>query len=459
MKTGVNFSRTPPAPGSRPNGARIKLTAVFWLSVYLALVITPLLVLILAPVPAKGGFLWDSGMGLGFCGLVMLVLQFFITARLRKPVAPFGIDVIYYFHRYLAYAMLLVVLAHPLLLLISKPAMLTRFDLQSLSWPLLSGVLSLLLLLLVVISSAWRRQLNIAYDQWRVLHLLLALAVVVLAFIHMWGIHYYSAPPPVKSLWIAIAISLALIVLHVRLLRPLRVSRCPWQLAAIRKERGDCWTLTLQPQGHPGIAFQAGQFCWLSINHSPFSMQEHPFSIASAPQDNGSLQFTIKALGDFTQSIGNTPAGSTVFVDGPYGVFSCERHEDAAGYIFISGGIGLAPMLGMLQALAQKSDARPHILFTAHSEWDRIPRREEIFALTEKLQLTIVPILEHTPPDWEGEQGYLDLEMLKRYLPENFRDYEVFMCGPQAMLDAARKSLRQLQMPAAQIHSELFDMA
>jgi predicted ferric reductase len=354
MKKGVNFSHTPPLPGLRPNATRIKFTAAFWLSVYLALVIAPLLILILAPVPAKGGFLWDIGIGLGFCGLVMLVLQFFITARLRKPVAPFGIDVIYYFHRYLAYAMLLVVLAHPLLLLISKPAMLTRFDLQSLSWPLLSGVLSLLLLLLVVISSAWRRQLNIAYDQWRLLHLLLALAVVMLAFIHMRGIHYYSALPSIKSLWIAIAVSLTLIVLHVRLLRPLLVSRRPWQLSAVRKEQGDCWTLTLQPQGHQGIAFQAGQFCWLSINHSPFSMQEHPFSIASAPQDNGLLRFTIKELGDFTKSIGATPAGSTVFVDGPYGVFTCERHDEAAGYIFISGGIGLAPVLGMLQALAQK---------------------------------------------------------------------------------------------------------
>jgi len=432
--------------------------AIFWLGTYIALVMTPLVVLLLAPAPAKGGFLWDMGIALGFSGLIMLVLQFFITARLRQPAAPFGMDVIYYFHRCLAYALLAVVLAHPILLVISNPAVITDFSLQSLSWAISSGVLAMGLLLLVVVSSVWRKQLRLPYDIWRVLHLLLSITVVVLAFSHMWTINYYSATPAVKALWVVIALSLPLIVIQVRLIRPIRLTRTPWQVAQVIEEAGDCWTLTLKPDAHDGMDFQPGQFCWLSIDHSPLSMQEHPFSIASAPQPDGSLQFTIKALGDFTNTIGETAPGTRVYVDGPYGIFSCDRHPEAPGLVFVGGGIGIAPLIGMLQGLAQRGDTRPHVLFSAHSEWDRIPRRDEILAIAEQINLTVVPVLESPPEGWDGESGYITTEMLKRHLPENYRDYEMFLCGPQVMLDAVRGCLDELKVSPTQVHSELFDM-
>src|SRR5690554_3534372 len=132
--------------------------AVFWLGSYLLLVLMPLFVLLLAPVPAKQSFWWDVGIGLGFSALIMLVMQFFITARLKRPAAPFGMDVIYYFHRYLGYALLAVVLSHPLLLVLGNPAIVTDFQLSSLSWAIVSGMLALGLMLIVVAVSVWRKR-------------------------------------------------------------------------------------------------------------------------------------------------------------------------------------------------------------------------------------------------------------------------------------------------------------
>ncbi len=433
--------------------------AAFWLGAYLLLVLAPLLALLLAPTPAKGGFWWDLGIALGFAGLIMLVLQFFITARLHRPAAPFGMDVIYYFHRCLAYALLAVVLAHPLLLVAANPAIVTQFSLRALSWSIVSGMLALGLMLLLVASSVWRKALRLPYDIWRLLHLLMALAVVALAFAHLWSIGYYSATPALTGLWLLIALGLPLIVLQVRLLRPLRLLRHPWRLRDIREERGNCWTLTLEPEGHPGIDFMPGQFCWLSIGHSPLVMQEHPFSIASAPRDDGSLQFTIKELGDFTNHIGDTPPGTRVYVDGPYGVFSCDRYPNAPGYVFIGGGIGTAPLLGMLQALAQRGDPRHHVFLAAHSEWERIPRRDEMLDLRQRMNLNVVPVLESPPAGWEGESGYIDAEILRRHLPTDYRERVFFLCGPQVMLDAVQGSLAQLGVPRHHIHRELFDMA
>jgi predicted ferric reductase len=436
-----------------------KLHAWFWLSSYLLLVLTPLLLMLTVTTPAKAGFWWDVGIGLGFSGLIMLVMQFFITSRLQKPAAPFGIDVIYYFHRCLGYTLLVIVLGHPLLLLAANPTLLTGFGMHSLSWAIVSGALSLSLILLVMVTSIWREQLGIAYDQWRQLHLLFASGAVVIAFAHMWEINYYSATPALKALWIIIAILLILLILQVRLRRPWSLLKKPWKVSSVIRENGVCWTLTLTPDGHSGLDFSPGQFAWLSLRHTPFAMKEHPFSMASAPAKDGSIQFTIKELGDFTRTIGSTKTGTRVYVDAPYGIFSIDRHHDAPAYVFIGGGIGIAPIFSMLQTLAQRQDKRPHVLFAAHSHWDRIPRREEILSIADQLNLTRVPILEEAPDDWQGESGYITTEILTRYLPDNLQDLEYFLCGPKEMLQAVREQLIELGVPRTQIHSELFDMA
>ncbi len=426
---------------------------------YLALILAPFAVLILAPTPARHGFWWEVGIGLGFGGLIMMALQFLLTARLRRLTAPYGIDVIYYFHRYLAYVLGLIVLAHPVLLILGDPTLPARLNPASASWAMLSGLLSAGLLLLLIGSSAARKLLRLPYNHWRRLHLLLAVAAVALAFAHMQAIGYYSGNTLASGFWSLIGLALLAIVVHVRLIRPWRLSRRPWRLTQLTAEQGNAWTLTLSPEGHPGIRFLPGQFAWLSLGHSPFIMEDHPFSIASAPRDDGSIRFTIKALGDFTSKIGELAPASRAYVDGPYGVFSCNRFPDAPGYVFIAGGIGIAPMIGMLEDLAQRGDRRSHVLFTAHSRLDRVPRLDTINALAGQLDLTVVSILEEPPPDWTGETGWISREKLQRHLPRNHETCQYFICGPQAMTQAAERYLAELGVPMRRIHTELFDMA
>lgn len=58
----------------------------------------------------------------------MLGVQFALTARFRRATAPFGIDIVYYFHRYLALAALAIVAAHWLLLKLWHPDALGSAD-------------------------------------------------------------------------------------------------------------------------------------------------------------------------------------------------------------------------------------------------------------------------------------------------------------------------------------------
>lgn len=439
---------------------RSSATGALWLGVYLTIVLAPVAVLLLVPVPVGGGFWWDVSMGLGFAGLTMMAVQFVLTARFRRATAPFGIDVIYAFHRYLAYALLAVLTLHPLILVVQDPevwsAVLTPW---SAPIELAAGTISLAILVLLVAVSVLRKQLRIPYEAWRFTHLMASVGAVGFAVGHMWGIGHYSGVPAVRVLWWAIGMSLLGIVLYVRVFRPLRLLRRPWRIGSVRPEPGNAWVLRVEPVGHDGLEFQPGQFAWLSIGRSPLRMAEHPFSIASAPREDGSLEFVIKELGDFTRTVGRIPSGTRAWVDAPYGAFSIDRHPDAPGYVFIAGGIGVAPMLGMLRALAERGDTRRHRFFTGHSELDRIPMQSQIDQLGSELELDVVTILETPPEGWMGEVGRLDLEILDRHLPPERASLEYFICGPVPMIRAAESYLSQLGIPRPRVHTELFDMA
>lgn len=438
---------------------RTALWGGFWLAIYVGVVLTPLIVLLLAPTPVGGGGVWwEIAIAFGFAGLVMMGVQFLLTARFRRATTPFGIDIIYYFHRYLAYVIVAVVLAHPVILVSVNPAHLSSLNPLTAPWEMTAGTMSVVLLLTLVATSAWRKRLRIPYEGWRIAHLLMGMGAVVLGFVHMGGIRYHTGTPAVAALWVIIGLSLAAVIFWVRVIKPWMLLHLPYRVTEVRPELGNAWALTVEPEGHAGFSFHPGQFAWVTFRHSPFAMQEHPFSIASSPVAGGRLQFTIKELGDFTRTVGQIRAGETAYVDGPYGAFSIDRYPQAAGYVFIAAGIGVAPMVSMLRTLADRRDARHHVLFAAHGRWDRVPIREEIAKLKTRLDLKVIYTLEEPPTVWTGERGWITREILDWHLPPERTRYEYFICGPVPMSQTMEGFLHDLGIPMANVHIELFDM-
>jgi predicted ferric reductase len=435
------------------------LSGLFWIGIYLGLVLAPLLALFLGELPPPGGFWWDLGIALGFAGLTMMGVQSVLTARFKHATAPFGIDVIYYFHRYAAIAGFGIVIAHPVILLIDDPSLLFYLNPLEAPWFMTVGVLSVAALTVVMMTALWRTRLGLSYDTWRVTHSVLATAAVVLALTHMRGVGFYVADPLMRRLWTVIGLSWFGVVLHVRVLKPWWLRRHPYRVIEVTPERGDAWTVTVEPVGHTGFTFQPGQFAWLTLRHGPFPMREHPFSIASAPDSTGRrVAFTIKALGDFTRTIGSVRPGEIAYVDAPYGAFTIDRHP-APGYVFLAGGIGVAPIMSMLRALAARRDSRPHLLVYAYRRWDRLTFREELDRLSGTMNLRVVYVLEEPPDDWTGERGRVSADLLARHLPAHVRNDRVyFVCGPEPMIQAAERGLHDLGVPMRRVHSELFHL-
>jgi predicted ferric reductase len=440
--------------------ANVTRKAAIWIAIYLLAVMAPLAVLLAGPMPPSKGFWWDFSMALGFAGMAMMAIQFALTSRFKATTRPFGIDIVYLFHRYLAIIALAVVFAHFAILWLFHQDALGALDPRTARIELTLGRVALLLFALAVATSEFRKFLRLEYGLWRYTHVAFAMLGFAAAIGHIVGVGYYIEAPSKRVLWLSVTLVWALAVIWVRILKPWSQLRHPYRVSEVRRERGNTWTLALEPKGHEGLSsFMPGQFAWLTFRCSPFLLREHPFSIVSPPEHLPRIEFGIKELGDFTATIGGVKPGETVYLDGPYGVFSIDRNRDAWGFVGIVGGIGITPLLSMLRSMAERNDPRPVWLFYGSTSWDSVIYREEIEALKTRLDLTVIYILDKAPDGWDGETGYLDAQMLERHLPKRGRDrLHCFLCGPVPMTAAAEKGLHALGVPASRIQTEIFEL-
>jgi predicted ferric reductase len=433
---------------------------VFWIGVYLLVTLAPLFILLAGPRPAGREFWRDLSVGLGYCGFAMVGLQFVLTARFKTLKAPYGSDIVYFFHRQISLVTFVLIAAHPLMLFIFDPTHLGLLNLVTAPWAARFGVVAILSLGALISLSVWRKRLRIEYDRWRIWHGILATGVMALAMAHIELRGYYLNTLWKQLFWGFYGILWVGVLAWVRVIKPFQLLRKAYLVEQVIPERGNAWTLVLRPTGHTGLRFQPGQFAWITAWDSPFRDHEHPFSFSGSARESSLLAFTIKELGDFTASIKNLTQGQRVYVDGPYGAFSIDRHPNARGFVFIAGGIGITPMMSMLRTLADRGDSRPLTLIYANKIIEVATFLEEIEKMSLRLNLKVVHVLESPPEGWTGEKGFVNADILKRNLPEERRpnEVEIFICGPGPMMNAVEKALIQIGVPLGDFHSERFDL-
>ena len=150
--------------------------------------------------------------------------------------------------------------------------------------------------------------------------------------------------------------------------------------------------------------------------------------------------------------------GERAYVDGPHGVFTTDFHPDAPGFVFIAGGVGIAPIMSILRTLADRHDARPLHLVYGSWRWDGVLFREEIETLKGRLDLRVVHVLQEPVPDATCESGFVTEAVLRRAVPFALEGFDYFLCGPKAMTEFVLPSLRRLDVPLRRIHFEHFEM-
>lgn len=434
------------------------IAGFFWISLYLLVVLVPVFLMLLPPVPSGRGFWLEFSVALGFVGLTQIAVQFILIARFRRVTAPYGIDVILQYHRQIALLAVAAVLAHPLIIVLDNPSRLKLLNPLGGNWASRAAWVSVLALLAIVVSSVYRERLKLDYERWRLAHLALGVTAIVFAQLHVSLAGLYTNTAWKQVVWVGTAALMVGLVVYLRLLKPARQAAYRWSVAEVRAERGGTHTLALQPVGHEGMRFLPGQFAWIKLAGSPFTLEEHPFSFSSSAERPGRIEFGIKALGDFTRRIGEVAPGTRAYLDGPHGAFSIDRYP-AVGYVFLAGGVGVTPIICFLRTMADRRDPRPVLLLYAEKSPDTLAYAEELERLRQTLDLEIVYVLEEAPDDWAGERGFVDADLLQRRLPDECVRRTYFVCGPPPMMDAVHAALLERGVPEAYIQMEHFNLA
>jgi predicted ferric reductase len=434
------------------------LRGILWVQVYLLVSVAPLVFALLGDTPPGRDFLTELSVALGFVGLSMLGLQFVLTARFGNVAAPYGMDVVIRFHRGISMVAFGFILAHPILLFVTDPATLELLRFWDAPWRARFALLSLVGLIAIVVTSVRREQLRLSYEVWKVAHGVLAVGVVATALLHVQLVGYYVSTTWKQVLWVAMTAALLGVLGWVRIVAPILQFRRPWEVVSVEPAGGDAWHLTVRPVDHPGLeGALPGQYAWLVVGASPFSVEEHPFSISNdAEHPEGVVRFTIKELGDWSSTVKDIEPGTRAYVEGPYGVFSPDRAE-APGFVFVAGGVGITPVLGILQTLAARGDKRPMTVVHADKSVDDLTGSDELAELQERLDLEVVTVLEDPPEGWDGDVGLPDADLLDRVAPDRQRErFQYFVCGPPPMLDAVEASLEERGVPIENIQVERF---
>ncbi|HET59612.1 MAG TPA: hypothetical protein ENN32_04515 [Chloroflexi bacterium] len=434
--------------------------------IFALLIFSPLFVMPFVGPQLGRNFQRELSIVLGFIGLTMAGWQLAPVSRFTPAQKVFNMDRLYKIHHILSLLAVVFVTAHYLLLLLNfsegisfNQWALNLLKVFSAETPLRAkmGVSSLLAYILIGITSAWRKQLRLDYDFWRVLHDIFTVIIVAAGLTHILLVNNYSSAPAMQILlWVQTSLWI-LAALYIRVFKPIQQLRQPYEIVEVRYEAQGVYSLALSPRGFPIPDFHPGQVAWLTVRESPFSLRRYPFSIASSNKNTERVEFAIKELGNFTATIKDLKKGETAYIDGPFGHHNITAPE-VEGMVLIAGGIGIAPIMSILRSMKDENDTRPaYLLYGMQTPQDYAFRSELEQLAAQNPNFHLVPVFERPDQGWQGATGFITEKLMTEVLPDNYRDLHYFVCGPHPMIKAMELCFGNLGIE--KLHTEKFEMA
>lgn len=435
-----------------------RIAAPALISLYVAAILCPLALSLLVGKRGDDPFVYQLGLGAGLAGFSLLLMHFVLATRLKWVEQPFGLDTVLLFHRAMGVLSFVLVLGHPLLMAAGRSKWSLLFGLHE-HWYIWVGRGALLLLFVQTLLAVFRASLRLEYERWKVFHNTAAVLLLGSGFVHVLFAGGDSKTLGMRVLWSVMFGGAALAYLWHRVARPAQMKHQPYRVTDVRQETRDVWTVSLSPQNGAALPdYLPGQYQYLTLYRDGKPTQEHPFTLSSSPSRPGTVSSTIKASGDFTQTVGETRVGDEAWVDGPYGRFSYVLHPEERKLVFIAGGVGITPLISMLRHICDTQAFRRVLLIYANRTEEDILFQEELAALERNPahNVRVVHVLSKPGEEWTGEKGHIDKPLLARQCGKAAAGRGFYICGPQGLISGTAACLMDMGVPDRCIHFESF---
>lgn len=405
---------------------------------------------------AGDGFIAYGRLG-GLLAQLFVILELILVGRIVFIEQEFGHLEMNKVHRWVGYFLLGFFFVHPILLVMgyaaqSERSFMAQFLNFLVNWDdVFNALIGLILFLGLTIFSIAIIRRKVRYETWYVAHLGMYVAII-LALGHQMESGDFFDSIGWSAYWNVLNFgALGLLFLY-RFGRPaLAFYKHRFVIQKVVQEGSGVTSLYITGKNMDQFRFKPGQFVNLLIL-SRKHFFAHPFSFSAAP--NGEyIRFSIKDCGDFTCQVCLCEPGTSVIIDGPLGVFT-EQKSETGKYLLIAGGIGITPIRALAEALS-KEGKDVVLMYAARTPGDLVFKNElEAFSCKRSYVLNEVEEKDHL---LGFEYGRIDLERIKQFAPD-FAQRDAYICGPAPMILSLESQLRDVGVPSAQLHSELFMM-
>ncbi len=230
----------------------------------------------------------------------------------------------------------------------------------------------------------------------------------------------------------------------------------PFKISKIVQETQDIKSFYLIPEDGQLVDFKAGQYVGVKLlNVADGYDAIRQYSLSSMPGENY-YRITVKAESNDPENKGivsnllhNYTVGDVLYLQPPTGDFVLVNQDKHR--VFIAGGVGITPLLSMLQH-SLKEGGNANITFI------QAVRNKEHHLMNEWFKQLKNQGLDYycSYDDESGadHQGYLTEQVLSRWIPSS--DVEVYCCGPNPFMSAMKQQCILLNIPEAQFHYEVF---
>lgn len=388
----------------------------------------------------------------GLIGMVFFAESLLLSARWKWFEVFFeGMNQVYIAHHMVGGLSLIFLLMHPIFLAMVHTKIsytdAIAFMLPGTDWAINLGIASLYALIALMIVTFF---VALKYEIWLKTHKYLGF-VFFLGGLHSLFVESDISRIPLLKWYIVVFSLVSLVAYTYRTLFPDRfVKKYEYSVTSVTALPDEVIQIIMNPL-HGRMTYKAGQFIFIEFKQRLFFGEIHPFSIASAPDQNGSVAIAVKSLGDYTQKLKMLAVGTRAMIEGPYGVFNA-LESAAPEQIWIAGGIGVAPFVSMAFSLLDKPELPVQIvLFYATKTAEDTPYLEQLQAIADyDKRFQVIP-------HYSKEHGRLTMDTAIALA--NFSKPEVYVCGPPAMMKSLSNQCYSLGIMKSQVHTEEFSMS
>ena len=220
----------------------------------------------------------------------------------------------------------------------------------------------------------------------------------------------------------------------------------------------------------PIMAFEPGQYLTFQLDTAEHGQVVRNYSISSAPSRN---RYRISVKREEPPADGaqvppglastflhdHVGPGSSVRVSAPAGDFFLQA-RDHCPIVLLSGGVGLTPMVSILDTLVDRRAARPVFYVHAALSGREHAMKDHVRRVAAGHDDVNAVVFYEFPRDDDvlGEDydvpGRITLDWVKRELPTGEADF--YFCGPKGFMRMLALGLRAIGVHEEHIHFEFF---